>query len=143
MGSKLNRNLPRTLVSEIIFNWMYSTSPVPVRNNVAARTAPEKSGIPRCNIVHACDSYPVRWADKVGYEDINQGDLTELVGAVLWLNNIIALYYLGIMNLFGTPFSLRLVPIINSFDYPKKKYKRQVCNKDLTNAPCISARLDD
>jgi hypothetical protein len=47
---------------DIIFNWMYSTSPTPVRDNVTARTAQEKFGIPtgRCSIVHACDNYSVR-----------------------------------------------------------------------------------
>ena len=48
----------------------------------------EKFGIPRCSIVHACDKYPVRGADKVGHEDLNQGDLPELIGAVSQLDGI-------------------------------------------------------
>jgi len=114
-----------------------------VRDNVAARTAQEKFGIPRCSKVHACDNYPVRcqWADEVGHEDLNQGDLPELIGAVSRLDGIMALY-LGIMS-FGTPLFLRLLPITNTSDYVNKNSQRQDYSDDLTKAPCVFTRLDD
>jgi hypothetical protein len=63
-------------------------------------------------------------ADNVGHEDPNQRDLPELIGAVSWLDGIMALY-LGIMNFFGTPLFLRVVPITNGFDYVKENSQRQ------------------
>ena len=43
-------------VYEIIFNWMYVTNKLPVRDNVTARTTQKTFGIPRCSIVQACDN---------------------------------------------------------------------------------------
>jgi hypothetical protein len=74
-----------------------------VRDNVAARTAQEEFGRLRCSIVHACDNYPVRWADKVGHEDPNQADLPELIGsgiAVGWHYGIIPREYELLWNTF-------------------------------------------
>jgi hypothetical protein len=91
--------------------------------------------------VHACNNYSICWADKVGHEDLNQADLPELIGAVLRLDGIMALY-LG-MNFFGTPSFLRVAPITNSSDYVNEISQRQDYSDDLTKAPCVFSRLDD
>ena len=123
---------------------MYCTSPIPVRDNVATRTAQEEFGSPRCSIVHACNNYPVRWADKVGHEDPNQADLSQSRSEALSrLDGIIALY-LGNMNFFGTPLFLSVAaPITNSYDYVNENSQCQDYSDDLTKTPRVFARLDN
>lgn len=63
-------------------------------------------------------------------------------GTVSRLDVIVALY-LGIMGLFGTLSFLRVTPITNCSDYINEISQRQNYSDDLTEAPCVFARLDN
>ncbi len=70
------------------------------------------------------------------------GGLPQLIGVVSRLDGTMASYP-GIMTFFGTLSFLCIVQITNGYHYVNENTQSQDCSDDMTEAPCVFARLDD